>query len=97
MTHFNYNPKRITPEEMENNIANLYNNSSFQHGDIVRLKGDVVGPQMIVTEISVNTRSIMYQTMEQKYISATCQWFNKSRQEFVTTTFNVLCLSKIEE
>lgn len=97
MTHFDYNPKKITPEEMENNMANLFNNSSFQYGDIVRLKGDVVGPQMIVTEISVNTQPIMYQTMERKYIIATCQWFNKSRQEFVKTGFNVLCLSKIEE
>lgn len=96
MTHFDYNPKKITPEEMEDSVRELYNNSSFQYGDIVRLKGDTTGPQMIVTEIAVVTSQVMYQTMERKFISATCQWFNKSRQEFVKTSFNVLCLNKIK-
>lgn len=96
MTHFDYNPKKINAEELENKIRELYENSSFQYGDVVRLKGDMTGPQMIVTEIAVGTSVIMHQIRERKFISVNCQWFNKSRQEFVKTSFNVLCLNKIE-
>ena len=96
MTHFDYDPKGITENELLEKNKELYENSSFKHGDVVRMKGLSDAPILMVTEINIKTATIMYNKYQRNYISATCEWFNKSKQDFSSKSVSVLCLQKVE-
>ena len=96
MTHFDYNPKETTENELTEKVQQLFYNSTFQHGDIVKVKNDPNCPTMAIVGIEVRTQDIMYQKLSRKYIAAKCQWFNKSKQDFSDTTIPTLCLTKVE-
>lgn len=97
MTHFDYNPKEITEKELEDNIKELLSNSSFKHGDTVKLKGDVNSPIMAVSNITIKKQDFIYQKYMRCYVEVTCMWFNKSKQDFTTANISVLSLEKINQ
>jgi uncharacterized protein YodC (DUF2158 family) len=96
MTHFDFNPKQTTEEELFAKSIELFKKSTFQHGDVVKLKGDVNSPRMVVSDITLSSHDIVYQKMQRKYILVTCKWFNKSRQEFTEMRLNSLCIEKVK-
>lgn len=96
MLYFDYNPKQITEEELENNIKELFTKSTFQYGDVVKLKGEINSPIMCITNIRIAYSEIQYNKLKRCYVNASCTYFNKSKQEFTDKDLSVLCLQKVE-
>lgn len=96
MLYFDYNPKQITEEELEQKIKELFANSTFQLGDIVELKGDINSPIMSITELKLSYITFICDKLKQIRLNAVCTYFNKSKQEFTKTELSVLCLTKVE-
>lgn len=95
MLYFDYKPKDKTESELEVMSRELFENSTFQIGDIVRVKGDVNSPNMIVSRIELKNNTILYEKLNRRYIEVVCQWFNKGRQEFVSTSLPSMTLTKV--
>ena len=95
MTHFDYNPKDITESDLDAKIKELFNGSDFVYGDVVKLKGDVNCPAMVITGIDVKSFDVQYKKLSRCYEQAECTYFNKSSQSFLKSHFSVLCLQKI--
>lgn len=92
-----YNPKEVTNKEIDELHNSLLDKSLFKEGDTVRLKGDTIGPTMVVTSIYVNKSGGSYNNPERAemdlYIKT--HWFNKSSQTFRTDNFPALTLIKV--
>ena len=97
MTHFYYNPKDITETELTEKLRELLEKSSFQHGDVVSLKGIDNSPLMSITGLSIGEFTVTHGRLAKKHVKATCTYFNKSSQGFTSVDFSVLCLEKIEK
>ncbi len=95
MLYFDYNPKEITENELTIKNRELLDNSTFVHGDTVKLKGDTNSPIMAVTAVNIETINFQYQKHSRSQVTTTCSWYNKSRQEFSNQKFSGLCLEKI--
>ena len=89
-----YNPKEVTNKEIEDLHNSLLEKSIFQEGDTVRLKGDTVGPTMVVTSIYVNKSGGNYSNPERAEMDlfVKTHWFNRSSQTFKSDSFPAITL-----
>ena len=51
---------------------------------------------MTVSRIELKNNTILYEKLNRRYIEVVCQWFNKGRQEFVSTSLPSMTLTKVE-
>lgn len=98
-TKISYKPKEVTNKELEKLYTDLIENTTFEEGDVVRLKGDAVGPNMVVTSKNVVKLGGNYQTPDYAELElkiGVC-WFNKSVQNFTHASFGASNLIIITE
>ncbi len=95
MKYIEYNPKEITEPQKDKLILDTITNSVILPGDIVKLKGNLDGPSMVVTEIRVNTLILHQNKLERIQIYVDTIYFDKERKEFMTFSIPAICLDKI--
>jgi len=84
-----YNSTGVVNREVEDIYNGLMEENIFKEGDTVRLKGDTIGPTMVVTYIYVNKSSLNYSSLNRIELNLYIKthWFNKSSQTFETESF----------
>lgn len=94
-----YNSPGVINTEIENLYDGLIKENIFKEGDTVRLKGDTVGPTMVVTYIYVNKSLLNYPSLNRIELNLYIKthWFNKFSQTFETESFPAATLTIVND